>query len=515
MFYFVNTSMNLKKSGIEHAEMKRLALFNKHGVPAKIVTRFFSLSLHETLAAAGIAENNQINLFDFIQNSTDFKPRKLTIADLNLPANYQVIADAHNYKVEQDDQLRMRVNTISATDSRLNNIQYFDRNGKLTKTEWYDTRGFKGLEQFYIFDGQVASEQVFDPQGKVVYQTFHMQNKQGKVKNSLYRFIDYHGHDWSFNGEEAMMRFFLDELNQVDNGRNVFVVDRTYELAWSTLRMHTRPFRVMHLHSNHVNDPADPQHSALNYNYELALNNLADWDGAIAATQQQADDFTARYGTTTPIFTIPVGVVADELSAQPPVKWSKRTPGKVVMVARLSEEKQQDQLIKAIKKVHAKFPQVSLDFWGYANGDTGTKLHQLVAELGVGDYVKFNDYTTDVGQVYDHAQLAVLTSRAEGFALALLEGQAHGLPQVAYDIKYGPQAIIRDQQDGLLVPLNDIDALAEAIYKLLSDPAKLQAYSKQAYQDSQRYSETAVWHAWQQLIAAAEQYYSQKGGANK
>ncbi|KLD57024.1 hypothetical protein WP50_36760 [Lactiplantibacillus plantarum] len=44
MYYFVNTSINPKKSGIEHAEMKRLALFNQHHVPAKMVTRFFSLA---------------------------------------------------------------------------------------------------------------------------------------------------------------------------------------------------------------------------------------------------------------------------------------------------------------------------------------------------------------------------------------------------------------------------------------------------------------------------------------
>lgn len=58
MYYFVNTSINPKKSGIEHAEMKRLALFNQHHVPAKMVTRFFSLSLHQTLTAAGIAAEN-------------------------------------------------------------------------------------------------------------------------------------------------------------------------------------------------------------------------------------------------------------------------------------------------------------------------------------------------------------------------------------------------------------------------------------------------------------------------
>ncbi|KRM98819.1 glycosyltransferase [Loigolactobacillus rennini] len=507
MFYFVNTSINPKKSGIEHAEMKRLALFSRHGVPAKIVTRFFSLHLHETLAAAGIAENNQINLFDFLQNSTGFKSVQRTIKDLTFPKAYRVVKVAEHYQIMVGKQLRMQVNPLSATDPRLNNVQYFAADGHLLKIDWYDTRGFKGLEQFYTSDGQVVSEQVFNPQGRVVYQTFHMQNKQGETKNTLYRWLNYRGHDWSFNGQEAMMRFFLDELNRVDNGQNVFIVDRTYELAWSTLRMRTPTFKVLHLHSNHVNDPSDPQHATLNYNYQLALNNLAQWNGVIAATPQQAQDFVARYGSSVPVFTIPVGVVPDKVRQAPRPKWSQRIPGKVVMVARLSEEKQQDQLIKAIKKVHQKLPNVTLDFWGYANGNTGTKLRQLVDKLQMSAYVRFMPYTQNVAHVYDQAQLAVLTSRAEGFALALLEGQAHGLPQVAYDIKYGPRAILHDHQDGLLVPVNNVDALANAIYDLLRQPKKLAAYSQHAYQNSEHYSEAAVWQAWQQLIDQVKHFY--------
>ena len=90
MYYFVNTSINPKKSGIEHAEMKRLALFNQHHVPAKMVTRFFSLSLHQTLTAAGIAAENQINLFDFIQHSSE----RPTVLAPKVPAAHPLAAVA-------------------------------------------------------------------------------------------------------------------------------------------------------------------------------------------------------------------------------------------------------------------------------------------------------------------------------------------------------------------------------------------------------------------------------------
>lgn len=187
MYYFVNTSINPKKSGIEHAEMKRLALFNQHHVPAKMVTRFFSLSLHQTLTAAGIAAENQINLFDFIQHSSERPTTKMTIEDLHLAPDLRVQPVGRHYEVYQNDQLLMKVNTFLNTQKQLNNVQYYDQNGKLVKTDWYDTRGFKGLEQFYAADGQVASEQVFNPDGEVVYQTFHMADRQNQVQNSLYR----------------------------------------------------------------------------------------------------------------------------------------------------------------------------------------------------------------------------------------------------------------------------------------------------------------------------------------
>ncbi len=508
MYYFVNTSINPKKSGIEHAEMKRLALFNQQQVPAKIVTRFFSLALHRTLKAAGIAEHNQINLFDFIQQSTDFKPVRLTIADLHLSSDLQVQAEGQHYLVSKNGQLLMRVNTFAPDYQQLNNVQLYDQNGQLVKTDWYDTRGFKGLEQFYTADGQVASEQVFDPDGNVVYQTFHMPNRQNVTQNSLYRFINYQGQDWSFVGEQAMTTFFLDELNR-QTPKSVFVVDRTYELAYSALQMRTKAFKVMYLHSNHVNDPKQPQTATLNYNYAYALNNLAAWQGIVAATPQQAADFEQRFGTQPPVYTIPVGVVSAATLATPPIAWSARIPGKIIFVARLSEEKQQDQVIRAFQQVHAQLPQTTLDFWGYANGDTGKKLRRLVQDLQLGDVVTFNDYTQDIATVYDHAQLAMLTSRAEGFALALLEGQSHGVPQIAYDVKYGPQAIIQPGRDGELVPVNDVDGLAQAMVSLLGDPDKLQTYSQNAYADAKRYSETAVWAQWQPLMTAATAFFKE------
>ena len=503
MYYFINASFNEKKSGIEHAEMTRLGMFKDHGEPAKIVTRFFSLTLHDTLAHAGLADSDMVNLFDFFEGTEDLKKTPFTLADLHVKPNLQVLVndqDEHGFMVRNSERIIQRIKMRAPEYKEVETVWTFDRYGKLVKSEYWDSRGFKALEQWHDADGVVNAEQVFNPDGKVVYQTFHMKNQEGKYDNSLYRIMNWHGTNYSFNGEQAMMRFFLDELNKRNGENNVFVVDRTFELAWSVLNMRTRAFKMMHLHSNHLNDPEKIMTATLNYNYEYAIKNLDHWQGVAAPTPQQRTDFINRWGDQTPVFELPVGIVDNDVLNAPHVKWSDRTPGQIIMVARLSPEKQQDKVIEAYEKVHAKVPAARLDFWGYANGKEGERLNKIVADKKLGDLVTFHDYTLDVGKVYDGAQINVLASRAEGFSLALLEAQSHGVPTVSYDAKYGPQGIIENDRDGYLVELDNVDALADAITKLLKDDRLMQKFSENAYEDAKRFSEDAVWDKWRPVL---------------
>ena len=82
----------------------------------------------------------------------------------------------------------------------------------------------------------------------------------------------------------------------------------------------------------------------------------------------------------------------------------------------------------------------------------------------------------------------------------LLEAQAHGLPMVANDVKYGPSDIIRDHKSGVLTTDGDVQQLTKTILELLKNQAQLAQYSAQAYENAKRYSEEAVFKQWQALL---------------
>lgn len=513
MYYFLNTTIPLNKSGIEHAQIKRVNLFNDSGVANKIVTRNFEVDLHHNLEVAGISEENHINLFEFLQGSGDFKPCKFTAKDVKLPHGCKLRGDkgAATYTAKDlKGRIAVRIEPWSDHDAQVQVVTYFDYAGNLLRRERYDHRGFKSIAEIHNPQGGVSSEQIFSPEGKLVYESFYFNDGQGKVQNSLLRVVDFHGQDYEFTGLKGLQRFFFDQLNKVDDGHNIFISDRAVETEWALLHMKTKAYKVLFLHNAHTADPNNPMDPVLNNNFEFSLDNFYDWNAVVDSTHRQTADAKLRFDAKrTPIFTIPVGIVPNELMKKDKVRFTDRTLGKIIVVARLFPEKRLDHLVKAFAIVHKKLPQTTLDFWGYGDGKTDKALEQQVKELKLDDAVQFKGYTPNIGEIMDKAQVSVLTSRVEGFALAVLEAQSHGLPVVAYDIPYGPSDIIEDDFSGKLVKDGDYKAFAKALIALMENQDTLQKYSDNAYVSRERFSEKAIWKAWQQLITDADRFFSE------
>lgn len=511
MFFFLNDSIQVNKSGIEFAQIKRLQLFKQNHESAMIVTRKFNNLLHDVTKTSGIDDEDFVNMYDYFQNARLVPTKKVTIQDLDIPTSLERKTDQNNksnYIYYKDGHQLLYVARHNNKDKAIINVQYFDHYGKLLKINWYDARGFMTAQYLYDWKGKIATENYYTPAGKLAMQVSRLTNKAGaEIEN--YHLFNYKGHDYQFTGMDSIYSFFLDQLvtdPAICGDEQVgLIVDRNFELAWSVMHMKNRVPRYMQLHSTHVNNAADVMNSAYNFNYTWGFDHLKDWDGIIALTPQQQDDVKLRLGKYgVPIFRVPSAVVSDEVMNAPHVLFENRKKDKVVVVARLSPEKQQAHLIAAWPQILEKVPDATLDLWGYANDDYDKKLKKQVKELKLEKSVNFKGFTSNIALVDDQAQLMVLPTSAEGLAIALVEAESHGLPMVANDVKYGPSDIIIDGRDGILTKNGDIDGLAKAVISLLTDQKKLAEMSKNAYEDSARYSGPEVMKLWQKIIDDAE-----------
>ena len=110
--------------------------------------------------------------------------------------------------------------------------------------------------------------------------------------------------------------------------------------------------------------------------------------------------------------------------------------------------------------------------------------------------------TNKPGIWVETADAFVLSSRYEGWGIVLLEAMAAGLPVVSFDCEWGPRAMVTDGHDGLLVPLGDINALAEALAKVLSDARLREQLAANAAVTAQRYAPERIMADWDEVLGA-------------
>ncbi|MBN2097716.1 MAG: glycosyltransferase family 4 protein [Candidatus Omnitrophica bacterium] len=144
-------------------------------------------------------------------------------------------------------------------------------------------------------------------------------------------------------------------------------------------------------------------------------------------------------------------------------------------VARLSSVKGQQYLILAMQRIVEKIPQAQLLLVG--DGPEKENLVAQVKELGIGNKVFFGASTFDTSVPLSIMDVFVLPSLMEGLGLAIIEAQAMGLPIVASDVG-GIYSIVQDGITGLLVEAKDVQGLAEAILKLVTDKQLAQSLSQ-------------------------------------
>ena len=175
---------------------------------------------------------------------------------------------------------------------------------------------------------------------------------------------------------------------------------------------------------------------------------------------------------------------------------------RVIAVGRLDYQKGFDRLVQAWQLVRhtGKFTDWKLDILG--QGDWREMLQQMIEKAELQDSVRLNRPTKQIGEEYVKSDMLVMSSNYEGFPMVMIEAMACGLPVVSFDYKCGPKDIIQPGINGLLVPNGDIQALADAMMKVMEDEAYRKMLSLNARKVVDTYSEQAVMSQWIRLFTS-------------
>jgi glycosyltransferase involved in cell wall biosynthesis len=172
---------------------------------------------------------------------------------------------------------------------------------------------------------------------------------------------------------------------------------------------------------------------------------------------------------------------------------------RLIAAGRLVNQKGYDLLLRAFAEVAPRHPDWRLDIFG--RGNHHARLEQAVLDLGLTGRARINPPTDRLGERMAEASTYVLSSRFEGFPLVLLEAMAAGLAVVSFDCPTGPNEIVTDGVDGLLVPPEDVGALAAALDRVMADEALRRRFAAAAPAAVRRYSSSEVGQRWDALLA--------------
>lgn len=202
-----------------------------------------------------------------------------------------------------------------------------------------------------------------------------------------------------------------------------------------------------------------------------------------------------------------IHVIPNAISFSPTAR-SPLDSNRVIALGRITPQKDFKALIDIWQRLKQCQPSPGwrLSIFGDNSGKEAAKLLDLSKKLNILGSVEIRSPTQDVEKELLGSSILAMTSRYEGFGMVLIEAMSCGVPVLAFACKSGPRDIIRDGEDGFLIPVGNKAMFIQKLTLLINDPELLHRMGEAAARNVQRFSEEMVMARWitlfQESIAA-------------
>lgn len=212
-------------------------------------------------------------------------------------------------------------------------------------------------------------------------------------------------------------------------------------------------------------------------------------DSVVAQTQDAATWIEGVCGAETT-------VIPNPLRTLPEIDAKRQLM--LLSVGRLDPYKGFDVVLRAFARVRCAFPDWKLVILG--EGPERSVLESLSDQLGLQDVVQMPGTVSDPEVWMAQAGLVVQASRFEGFPNVLLEAMGMGAAVISSNCRSGPSDIIADGINGRLVPVNDVDTLAQAMADLMSNPDLRETLGQAARTVKYTFKQDVIMSQWNTLL---------------
>lgn len=217
------------------------------------------------------------------------------------------------------------------------------------------------------------------------------------------------------------------------------------------------------------------------------LGKLHGFDAFFTLTKGDTEKWRQHYDHIT--------VIPNPLTRYPEeVKSHDKTLHRIICAGRLVFQKGFDLFVKAFADISGQCPDWHVDLFG--SGEDEAMLRQMISERGLEQRIIMHPATDHIYDEFQDSDFFVFPSRFEGWGLVIVEAMSCGIPVVSFRCDYGPEDIITDGKDGLLVANGDIHELGEKMLWMINHPEERVSMGAEARISAKKYRKEIISQQW-------------------